>query len=935
VATRRVFRLWLAVLLSVVGVLLLAPLGHGQSPPAVDLEAEAVLTPPGPVHMQSPTSIVANVSFGTTFSSIDRACWWFFFIDPDLFDPGDSLGIRSAEPTSPFYGFGFTGLASQGTVRDRVICVNASSGGSPDPAVTDLLDGHQSYLIRAESGSFTLATMKVLLFGAVPSSPVVYTVEGPPLNPVPTVPPGGAVQFEETIRAYGDSPTGPVTVTATSNIPHATITVMPPVGVPTFTATVDVQTSASTPAGTYHVLVTARAGAITRTDNVLIRVQEPPPTEPAVLDLRPPTDANPVGTQHCVTAYVTDALLRPVANATVRFTVAGANPRPLTTRTTDTTGTATYCYTGTTAGVDTITAYADSDRDSVQDAGEPADVATKTWSPLSANTIELHPKVASNAVGTTHCVTASVRDIFLNPVPNATVRFVVTGSNSREGADNTDAAGFAEFCYEGRVVGEDIITAYVDQDNDRVRDPAELADVATKNWSPGIATAVIVQPPADTNPVGTEHCVTAYVRDTFGNEVPEETVFFQVVGVNPQPISRDVTNEFGAAEYCYTGRRSGQDVITATADTNDNNQPDDPARGTATKTWTAGKPTAVVLEPTTDTNVVGDEHCVHANVRDEFQNPVPDVRVQFTVTGANPQPPTFRTTDETGTATYCYTGTRSGVDTITAVADADGDGAFEPGEPTGVATKVWSPGRPANITLQPKTDINPVDTTHCVVAVVRDVFGNPVPDTRVVFDVTGASEDDTQPADEDAVRTTDENGNAEHCYTGPDLPGVDAITAYVDDNNDGAPDPDVKPDVAEKTWKFPTSTPGCEVTITNGGWITTATGSKGTFGGNARVEADGTTKGEEEYHDHGLNLNFHSIEIVAVVCSADFTRADIYGTGEVNGAGPVDFRIRVSDLNEPGSQPTGPDTYQILAGPYVSGPEDNPLQGGNIQIHGL
>ena len=35
----------------------------------------------------------------------------------------------------------------------------------------------------------------------------------------------------------------------------------------------------------------------------------------------------------------------------------------------------------------------------------------------------------------------------------------------------------------------------------------------------------------------------------------------------------------------------------------------------------------------------------------------------------------------------------------------------------------------------------------------------------------------------------------------------------------------------------------------------------------------------------------------------------------------------------PGSQPLGLDTYQIITAAYTSGPEENPLQGGNIQIH--
>jgi hypothetical protein len=37
----------------------------------------------------------------------------------------------------------------------------------------------------------------------------------------------------------------------------------------------------------------------------------------------------------------------------------------------------------------------------------------------------------------------------------------------------------------------------------------------------------------------------------------------------------------------------------------------------------------------------------------------------------------------------------------------------------------------------------------------------------------------------------------------------------------------------------------------------------------------------------------------------------------------VDFRVR--DRNEPGSQPAGPDTYQIITVAFTSGLEDSPL----------
>ena len=94
-------------------------------------------------------------------------------------------------------------------------------------------------------------------------------------------------------------------------------------------------------------------------------------------------------------------------------------------------------------------------------------------------------------------------------------------------------------------------------------------------------------------------------------------------------------------------------------------------------------------------------------------------------------------------------------------------------------------------------------------------------------------------------------------------------------------------------------------------------------------------RGQQTYQDHSAltPITFKAINVLVIVCDPDGRRADIYGTGEVNGVGPVHYRIRVRDMSEPGSQPAGPDTYQIITAAYASGPEDNPLQGGNIQIH--
>lgn len=251
--------------------------------------------------------------------------------------------------------------------------------------------------------------------------------------------------------------------------------------------------------------------------------------------------------------------------------------------------------------------------------------------------------------------------------------------------------------------------------------------------------------------------------------------------------------------------------------------------------------------------------------------------------------------------------------TITAV--------LNPGGPTTAVETVnitVVPGNPATLTLAPKTDTNPVDAQHCVTATVKDAFGNATPGIHVRFQVTGAVN-----TTGDVV--TNPAGEAQFCYTGPALPGADAIFAFADTNNNSTQDAGEPSDTASKTWVLPASTPGCKVT--NGGRFTATNGDKATFGGNAK--ADGL-QGQEEYQDHGpaTDINVHSIEILAVTCNASGTAASIFGTATVDGAGSFDFRIDVADNGEPGRT----DTYRIrLSNGYDSG--THTFSGGNIQIH--
>jgi hypothetical protein len=126
------------------------------------------------------------------------------------------------------------------------------------------------------------------------------------------------------------------------------------------------------------------------------------------------------------------------------------------------------------------------------------------------------------------------------------------------------------------------------------------------------------------------------------------------------------------------------------------------------------------------------------------------------------------------------------------------------------------------------------------------------------------------------------------------------------------------------------STAGCDVKINDGGWIIALNTDAASFGGNAKVSAEGVAQGQQQYQDHGpvQPLTVHTIDVQAVVCSDDRTEASLFGNATVDGAGSFEYRIDLKDAGEPGIQ----DQYSILIPGvgYYSGMQT--LSGGNVQI---
>ncbi len=240
-------------------------------------------------------------------------------------------------------------------------------------------------------------------------------------------------------------------------------------------------------------------------------------------------------------------------------------------------------------------------------------------------------------------------------------------------------------------------------------------------------------------------------------------------------------------------------------------------------------PAALALAPTSASRAVGVQHCVVATVTDAAGNPRASVVVRFAVTGANAGSGRG-VTNAAGQAQFCYTGTKTGADTVTAFADTNGNGIRDAGEPQATCAVTYTPaapGPPTAIALAPPSAARTTGEQHCVIATARNADGAPTPGISIRFTVSGANGGA-------GAATTNVLGQAQFCYTGSQA-GTDSIVAFADLNGNGTRDAgEPQAPAVAATWAQPqlATVPSCF-----GQTLATAT---------ARIEAAGLARGAIE-----------------------------------------------------------------------------------------
>ena len=106
------------------------------------------------------------------------------------------------------------------------------------------------------------------------------------------------------------------------------------------------------------------------------------------------------------------------------------------------------------------------------------------------------------------------------------------------------------------------------------------------DFGAGLPATLHLSPQAATNPVGTEHCLTATSKDPLGEPTPNETVRFSVSGA-VEASGSGTTGASGQTSFCYDGPAfPGTDQIGAFVDTNTDGDQDPGEPGAlATKDW--------------------------------------------------------------------------------------------------------------------------------------------------------------------------------------------------------------------------------------------------------------------------------------------------------------------------------------------------------------
>lgn len=277
-----------------------------------------------------------------------------------------------------------------------------------------------------------------------------------------------------------------------------------------------------------------------------------------------------------------------------------------------------------------------------------------------AATSDLAAEPTAVAAGGSSALTATVRDAFGNPIPDATVAFEATGTeNAISAPAATDGAGVAAGTLSSTKAETKTVSARVGAltltDHPAVTFTAGAADPARSSL---VASPTSV--PAD----GTRSALTFTVRDAYGNPVAGETVTLACTGADlTQPASDTAAD--GTATGAVSASSAGVRTIRAYVAAALVAQVDVTfvAVPSASASAVHVAPSSVPADGVTAAGVT-------VTARDALGQPVPGAAVALAYSGAATISPAGATTDASGVAAFTLTSSKVGSGIVTATVDA-------------------------------------------------------------------------------------------------------------------------------------------------------------------------------------------------------------------------------------------------------------------------
>ena len=443
------------------------------------------------------------------------------------------------------------------------------------------------------------------------------------------------------------------------------------------------------------------------------------------------------------------------------------NPAPPTPMpVTDANGQSSVTINGVNAGDDVVKIWDDGNGNDAIDSGEE----------LSNTEIDWNSRVSINPSGNVNrqvtagplTVTGHLRTITGASLANTAVKYTIVGLHATSGTQSvtTDASGdFTLPQIPATDGGQDVVTAWLDLDNDGTIDTGESKAVLTLNWT----GALSVTPPSQTLFATATHSAISFSGSGISPTTGSLAVSYSGPNVSGRATA-DVISNWNGSSYpvpAITGGKPGTDYVHAWWD-KDNDLVQD-AGEPGTTTYVIWKPMITFGDPSGSLEA-GNQTTVNALLVDNTGAPRAGTLVHWKTTGVNPQSGTT-TTNGSGIAAITYTGTNVGTDTLTVWEETGGDpNGPDSGEAQNARTIFWS-APPVILSATPATDRKFQGNQEIVTLTLTNVPGGNAGKT-VYWTVTG-----TNPTSGNGV--TNGAGQVTAQWTGTN-DGADTFTAYAD-----------------------------------------------------------------------------------------------------------------------------------------------------------